>query len=499
MNAAPPIQPSTNLRLLRVSEWLMAACVAAAAALTLFHAATEARLPFQLDYEEGNILNTAVRVDAGQSPYPDPQAFPNALNPYGPVGYGLAALCVRMGGTSFTLPRYANLCCGLVIATLLLLLVSRFTGSVPLAVTFGLYFLGNGVTRTWLPLLRVDMLAIALSLAGLWLCHRSEGRWWFPASVCFTLALFVKYTALAAPAACFLWLLSRRDSRRAILLAGTVCALCLAGFGAMQAVTNGNFFFHMFRTHPDPYTFRRLVGIFLMVEPSVAALAPLLLAFLLLKPHRAPLALFYLMCACLVVSVTGGKAGSFINHFLEPIVACALAAAVGYQALVAMPRPPRLVPLLTLTVGAAALYLTGAFTQDTRVVPLSVTDCGDLYRSVRESKARNVLAENVGTVVLAGRQVWDSNPFVLAQLVRSKALSGAPLEQMVARREFDLIVLNSEPAEMKLNGSQRWWGRIVSAMDENYRVSRVYDCAEANVVVVPRNASGTGYPAPQGH
>jgi len=472
--------------MLRLSEWVMAGCVVAAALLTVWQAAAEARLPFQLDYEEGNILNAAVRLDAGHTAYPDPQAYPNALNPYGPIGYWLAAECVRLAGLGFTLPRLVMLVAGLVIALLLVLLTRRWSGSGLLAAAFGLYFLANGVTRAWLPLLRVDLLAIALSLAGLWLCMRSEGRAWVPASFLFALALFVKYTALAAPAACVLYLLVRREFRRALLLAGTLAALCLAGFAWMEAATGGQFFFHMFRTHPDPYTFRRLLGIFILVEPSVVALAPLLLAFFLTKARRNLPALLYLLCAIGVVLITGGKAGSFINHFLEPIAACTIAAALGYRAWAESPRAPRLLPLLPCLLGLVALYLSDAFTHDTRVVPLNVSGCVELYRLVRDSHSHLVLSENVGAVVLAGLEPEVSNPFVLNQLVRHHDLPAQPLEQMVAERKFGMIILTNEPETMEMAGSTRWWPRLVREMDKNYRVAKIYDCAEANVVLAPR-------------
>jgi hypothetical protein len=481
-------------RLMRLSEWLMAGCVAAAALLTLWHAASEARLPFQLDYEEGNILNAAVRLNAGQSPYPDPHAYPNALNPYGPVGYFLAAQFVRLGGLSFTLPRMMSVVSGVAIAVLLLLLIRQWTGSTLFASAFGMYFLANGVTRAWLPLLRVDLPAIALSLAGLWLVMRSEGRWWLPAGLLFAMALFVKYTALAAPAACVLYFASRRDWRRALLLAGTLSVLCLAGLAWMQAATGGQFFFHMFRTHPDPYTFRRLLGIFVLVEPSLVALVPMLLVFfftkgLLLKERRALPVSIYLVCAVAVVLVTAGKAGSFINHFLEPIAACSVAAAVGYQAAAQSPRAPRLLPLLPLTLGVVALYLAGAFTQDARVVPLAVSGCTDLYRQVRESSGGPVLSENVGAVVLAGQVPEVSNPFVLNQLVRHRDLPAQPLEEMVASRKFELIVLTNDPETMMMVGSTRWWPRLIKTIDQHYRVARFYDCAEANVVLEPKPAA----------
>jgi len=483
----------TNVRMLRLSEWVMAACVIAAALLTVWHAAGEARLPFQLDYEEGNILNAAVRVAAGQTAYPDPHVYPNVLDPYGPVGYWVAAQSVRLGGVSFTPARMVMLVCGVAIAILLVLLTREWTGSGVLAAAFGLYFVANGVARAWLPLLRVDLLAIALSLAGLWLCVRAEGqgsvgRWWLPSALLFALALFVKYTALAAPAACVLWLLARREYRRASLLAGTLAALCLAGFAWMQAATGGQFFFHMFRTHPDAYTFRRLAGIFILVEPSLAALVPLLFAFFLTKARQSLGALLYLVCAVGVVLVTGGKAGSFINHFLEPIAACSLAGALGYQAWAESPRAPRLLPLLPCLLGGVALYMAGAFTQDARVVPLNISGCEDVYRLVRESPARMVLSENVGAVVLAGSVPEVSNPFVLDQLVRHREMSGEPLEQMVAERKFGMIVLANDPEAMEMLGSTRWWPRLVRLMDRNYHVSKLYDCTEANVILEPKPA-----------
>lgn len=481
-------QPTANWhrRLLWLAEWVMLGSIAAAAVLTVWHAVAEARLPFQLDYEEGNILNAAVRLDAGESAYPDPHAYPNALDPYGPIGYWVAAECVRLGGLSFTLPRLVMLACGIVVALLLVLLTRGWSRSAFLAAAFGLYFVANGVTRAWMPLLRVDLLAIALSLGGLWLCMKSEGRWWPGAATAFALALFVKYTALAAPAACILYLLFRRDYRRAFLLAGTLGALCLAGFAWMQAATGGQFFFHMFRTHPDPYTFRRLLGIFILVEPSVVALAPLLLAFFLTKARRRLPVLIYLLCAIGVVLVTGGKAGSFINHFLEPIAACTMAAALGYQAWAESPRAPRLLPLLPCLVGMVALYLSDAFTHDTRAVPLNVSGCAEVYRLVRESPARPVLSENVGAVVLAGREPEVSNPFVLNQLVRHGGFPAQPLEQMVTERKFGLILLSSDPETLGMLGSTRWWPRLIRAMGRNYRVARIEDCSEANVVLEPK-------------
>ena len=50
-----------------------------------------AAMPYEMNYEEGNILNSAVRITQGLTPYPDPHSFPNVLSPYGPIPYYLTA------------------------------------------------------------------------------------------------------------------------------------------------------------------------------------------------------------------------------------------------------------------------------------------------------------------------------------------------------------------------------------------------------------------------
>src|SRR6478752_3622580 len=59
-----------------------------------------ARLPiagaFQYDYEEGNILNALLRITHGATPYPDPHALPNIINPYGPAAYYLLVIPVKL-------------------------------------------------------------------------------------------------------------------------------------------------------------------------------------------------------------------------------------------------------------------------------------------------------------------------------------------------------------------------------------------------------------------
>src|SRR6187401_1192248 len=76
-------------------------------------------VPFQCDYEEGNILNAFTLILRGGTPWPDPRPLPSYMNPYGPVAYYLLILPVRIFGLELVYPRAMILGLVLLIAGLL--------------------------------------------------------------------------------------------------------------------------------------------------------------------------------------------------------------------------------------------------------------------------------------------------------------------------------------------------------------------------------------------
>ena len=131
----------------------------------------------------------------------------------------------------------------------------------------------------------------------------------------------------------------------------------------------------------------------------------------------------------------------------------------------------------------------GAVSEDSGIRALSVSGCQGLFGAVRESPGQQVLSENVGAAVLGGKVPVVSNPFVLTQLVQRGDLPGEPLVRAVEARQIDLIVMARTPKTIQALGSERWWGRLVAAIEENYQVARVYDCADGNVVLEPKPAA----------
>jgi hypothetical protein len=461
----------------------MAGCVFVATLLAIGETVLELRRPFQMDYGEGVVLNSGVRITQGQPLYPDPHAYPLVLNPYGPVGYYLVAACVRLGGVSFVYPRLMILGCGLLVAGLLVLLIQHWTGNWALAWAFGLFFLTTRATLLWWPLLRIDLLAMAISLGGFLVWLRAPRRWWPLAAVLFAVALFVKPTALPAPAACFLSLVAEKQWKRSFAFAGLLGGICLLGMVWMQAWSAGNFFFHVFRSHPDAYTLENLASIFTMTELSFVPLFAFWGAFWVVKGRATRPAQFYLLCSLVLVMLTAGKIGSSINHVLELLAASCIAGALGCQWLATREPRVRLLPVLACIFGAVALYQVTLFAGSPRESEFQYAGCASLYQAVRESPAKKILSENIGALVLAGKPILLAEPFLLAQMVEHGLLPPDGMERRVSTQEFDLVVLDGDPETLRASGSDRWWPKLLDDLNRNYSVTARFDCKDGHVML----------------
>ena len=115
------------------------------------------------------------------------------------------------------------------------------------ALSAGVIFLAFPFVVYWSPLLRIDMLALALSLAGLCLLvgQPVSSRRLVGIALLLVAAIYTRQSyGLAAPFAAFVWLLAR-DWRQALRLAGLVSGLGLILFLVLNGLTHGGFFFNI--------------------------------------------------------------------------------------------------------------------------------------------------------------------------------------------------------------------------------------------------------------
>lgn len=463
----------------------------ALAALALFCAWRAYRdlpiaVPFQCDYEEGNILNAFTLILKGGTPWPDPRPLPSYMNPYGPVAYYLLVLPVKIFGLELVYPRSMILGCVLLIAALLALELRRRTGSLLIGAALGLIYLTIPNVLDWAWLLRVDFLGIAFTLAGFLAFSRRLDRdraiGVLPALL-FAAALLVKTTLAAAPAACFFVLLARRRYRDAWLLAGVTAAVVVGVIGVFAAITHGAFVTDVFLAHPDPYSKRRyLTGLLRVIRdswPLVALAAVTVWDDVAVRRRLSPPAAW--MITATATTFTAGALGSNTNHFLEWNTALCLAAGLGFARVVEL--RPRRVGLAAAAVAAAAMgFALWAPRQYTWIQ--GQDGCNEAYAWVRTQAGPNLLSENIGALVLGGKRLWLSNPFAFTQMVENAGWSDADLLRMVREQRFDAVIVRS-PKLMNKH-YRRFPPSVLKAIGEFYEPGGGFQCRDMAVVFKPK-------------
>lgn len=239
----------TNSRIpIYKKKWLWATSLGLA--LTIFfsyYASTSIRYPLSLDGNEGFILVQArayIVEPTLKSLYPPLDKEPYFTNPYPPLFIWLTAGAMRQFNLPMdnTLGRAISLGSLLVCATMLYVMLRRLVGRYA-AYIGATAFVFTGPILGWASLNRIDVLGLALTLVGIGLLTSRRGALVWLSLPCFILALFTKFTFVAAPLAAVIYLarLARwRAAWYAVLLAGGIAL----PFWLLQWATDGQFAVH---------------------------------------------------------------------------------------------------------------------------------------------------------------------------------------------------------------------------------------------------------------
>ena len=499
--AHSPVVRGCELALLALVAWRVfgAALAMRARALT----------PFQFDYGEGNVLATLARIAHGLTPYPDPRAFPNAIDPYGPVGYYLLAIPVKLFGVSLLAPRMLVIACVVAICVLLALTIARATRSVAAAVIFGAAYATLPLVVGMGALLRVDLVGLALSAAGVYVfCRGVTGLATedtedkkqesllrvsssvssvanlslLASSALFVAAVFCKHSLLAAPAACTLYLVARRRWRQAANFAGAGAALGVAAFGIAEWLTGGFFAEHLFLTHPDPFSWN---GYALRITRLAIGAAPLLVLAAVriigeLRRKQLSVASWWFLLATMT-AITAGKQGSGWNHVLEWTAALCLCAGLGWDVV------RRVRPAAVLFAAWLAVMLVWP-AQSMFDWSNGLQQCPEAYAYIRAHAGDRALSENVSALLLGGKSVWVLDPFVYSQIAMHATWRDDVIEPRLRSRWFDMVVTRrdyTQSPDALRRGVERFSAGMVQALKANYRVARSFQCTDANVIFEP--------------
>ncbi len=339
-------------KLLRVLHLILVAFLLLGVVAFVLQAHNSLKRPGEIDYGEGIVMWQAANVTDWTRAFHSVEIYPHVVFHYPPL-FHLTSRFVNLfthnllvAGRLTSVLSLAGIC----------LIGALLTGSVlprdrhQFARFVGALVAGTLVFTTpiwiWGTLMRVDTLAIFLSLCGvaLFVAARKTTALAFPAFVLFVAAVYTKQTSLAAPAACLILAFIQKPRYAIELLAYSV-ALGLSILLILHTATDGLFLRHIITYNQNPYL---LAGLFDKLrrhaEPIWASLLfatvfPLGLLFSKIGNGRKPFETvrlilmrsdfgrcvlvvgLYFFFAAILATATISKVGAYDNYFLEMDVA----------------------------------------------------------------------------------------------------------------------------------------------------------------------------------
>lgn len=476
--------------------------------LFLIHRLGEAwRFPYQLDGEEGFLLGQALRIREGIGLYLPIDQAPFVVDNYPPLYLWLWSL--------FLDPEQPSLFAGRVLVgagVILLSLVFLALGFLAmtgrkkepkilwlpalLAIFPPLfYFLSTYALTRWAAYTRVDLPALAFTSLGLLafvLWRRNEKALWLGICVLFlALGLWTRQTLLAAPAACFFYLLIRREWRNLAFFTGGMVALLILPFLVLLVLTQGRFFLHVVTYNKNemiwPQFWQAWLPHLFRLYPGALAAGFFTLGGYALLPQKTKekgafpfglIALYLLFNAIQLPSIA--KAGAAENYLLEWHFALALFLALGWVACLKRMatddgRRQWAVAVLSLSLAAFVfqcgyhyhhiLWFQSAPSPDSTALMR-----GREVERIFENTAGPVFSEEPVYALRAGKAIV-AQPFIMTQLEKEGKWDSRRLLEMVEAQKFHRALMLSDIRDSQ-GVFPRYSPALRAAWNQHYRLGK---------------------------
>lgn len=347
----------------------------------------------------------------------------------------------------------------------------------------------------WALMMRVDMLGLWLTFAGLALFifgRATAVR--YAAFVLFVAAMYTKQTLIAGAVACLI-VASILNIKQAMKLLSFTVALGASVMTLLALATHGQVIRHLFLYNQNMFSLRRAIR---LINENIQLTLPVLalacagalnsladfaraISRRRLGPLRARLlkstyqrALFTLVIHFLIsgfVSLTVGKSGANTNYLLEwNLSACTLAGLVlarliwGWRITCQVSSAAAvafLLPFLMMVQHAESAFRFVVPSASLRQEYAdNVRDSEALLRILRSSQ-EPVMSENMTLLYKAGKQV-PFEPAIITQLAATGLWNEAPLIDMIHRRAFSVMLIRD------IDGPDRYSPAVARAIKENY-------------------------------
>jgi len=461
--------------------------------IALFEYARLARaalaFPFPLDYGEGPILDQTLRLAQFENIYRNSFASPPyTVSNYPPLFQLIQVPLAWIVGPSFWYGRLISIMSAVIAAGLIGLILNTLTGDRIAAALGGLTLLAFPYLVHGSVLNRVDALALALSLGGLYAAVRwpSHRQGLLAAGLLFTATAFTNARyALVAPLTAFVWLWRVEHRRQAFRLAAIVTGTCLGLFLSLNLITEGGFYLNTVVANLTSFSAYTVTGYLFNLYLHAGYLVIGSLIFIGIErlgeaTRSWPLVVPYCLGSALMI-LTAGAANSSANDLFEVVAALCLASG----AFIAWAGENYWLKALLVFVLAVQMSVLIDWSRQDYVPTLmnKVVDTREveqLAQYVQEAAGPILADEYMGLLPLHGRRLYFQ-PIEYKQLQAANLWSEALLVASIERKEFSAILLY-EPRDRSAI-SIRWTQKVRNTIYAHYRLE---DTLARNFVYRPK-------------
>ncbi len=458
------------------------------------HAWIAFSFPYGVDYGEGVVWQQMRDIVAGQG-YRPIGVYPAIAYEYPPFFHLCAAAVARLAGIDeLYAGRLVSLASAVACAVLVAALTARSIASEDRRVVraasaiAGLVFLSLPVVGTWALMMRVDLLAYALTLGGMVLASHAPRSLaaTLGAGLLFTLALYTRQTCLPAPIAAFAVLLLARPSR-AWMMAATSLASGLAALALLQGATQGGFllnivFYNINRIiwdHAQALALVLLANLVIIAIGMIGLRAALergaprgwakLRSDRLAAPGQVALAIIILTLAVKTLMLpailkSGASDNYLIDWFAEIAMLAGIAVVPVVRAAIGAPAKPSLLLLILLGIGVPIQGVDLARSPDVAAARAQARALDTIVERIRASRLP-VISDDATLLLRAGKPM-QFEPAIVAELGSAKLYDEPALITLIRARHFGFFVTDGDAGDTLFD--QRFNPAVAAAIHQVY-------------------------------
>jgi hypothetical protein len=402
--------------------------------------------PYDLDFSEGFVITPAIRLLEGGQLYNDIKSFPYySVVKYPPVFYIVNAFTMLLLGKTLLSARLISLLSSLGVGYLIFLIVKKRTKNKILGIFSALLFFSSFVMFWHTSQARVDMLALFFSLSGIYLIQDyKKGRNFYLAIMFFVLAFLTKQIFVAAPVASFVYLFFK-DRKKSFEFFSIIAVLAVFSFLAINFLTHGGFFAHMFEYSKGIMAtdFELLT---LLLEKNIMIL--LISFYYFYKNSSELLGLYFIFAYVLFFSILFLRMGGWVYYFLETAITTSVLAGVILNTVFSGPKKRFFIIVMILLVVQLVIFVR----HDPRSVlfifkskaypPLVNIEADNKMASYIQNATANVLVEHASYARANGKEVSPES-WSLIELQQNGIVTGEETLEFLENQDYSLIIYYS--------------------------------------------------------